>query len=133
MGVLTNLAKLTTMGFDNLATMNVGAQLAQAQATMDGLIAQNQLRTEAARPGGAGSALVAATATVTQLASTGVMVNDGVQVALGLLVLLPAGVPVPVTTTTVVPMALLPQVQPGATVGVRVDPAAPSRVLLDLR
>ena len=28
MGVLTNLAKLTTMGFDNLATMNVGAQLA---------------------------------------------------------------------------------------------------------
>ncbi len=133
MGVLTNLAKLTTMGFDNLATMNVGAQLAQAQATMDGLIAQNQLRTEAAGPGGAGSALVAATATVTQLASTGVMVNDGVQVALGLLVLLPAGVPVPVTTTTVVPMALLPQVQPGATVGVRVDPAAPSRVLLDLR
>ncbi len=133
MGVLTNLAKLTTMGFDNLATMNVGAQLAQAQATMDGLIAQNQLRTEAAGPGGAGSALVAATATVTQLASTGVMVNDGVQVALGLLVLLPAGVPVPVTTTTVVPMALLPQVHPGATVGVRVDPAAPSRVLLDLR
>ncbi len=121
MGVLTNLAKLTTMGFDNLATMNVGAQLAQAQATMDGLIAQNQLRTEAAGPGGAGSALVAATATVTQLASTGVMVNDGVQVALGLLVLLPAGVPVPVTTTTVVPMALLPQVQPGATVGVLLD------------
>lgn len=133
MGVLTNLAKLTTMGFDNLATMNVGAQLAQAQATMDGLIAQNELRTAAAGPGGAGSALVSATATVTQLASTGVMVNDGVQVALGLLVLLPAGVPVPVTTTTVVPMALLPQVQPGASVAVRVDPGAPSRVLLDLR
>ncbi len=128
MGVLTNLAKLTTVGFDNLATMNVGAQLSQAQATMDGLIAQNHLRTE-----GAGPEFVSATATVTRLASTGVMVNDGVQVALGLLVLLPAGVPVPVTTTTVVPMALLPQVQPGATVGVRVDPAAPSRVLLDLR
>ncbi|MGV3732827.1 MAG: hypothetical protein ACO1N6_05425 [Microcella sp.] len=128
MGVLTNLAKLTTMGFDNLATMNVGAQLAQAQATMDGLIAQNELRTAAAGP-----EFVSATATVTQLASTGVMVNDGVQVALGLLVLLPAGVPVPVTTTTVVPMALLPQVQPGASVAVRVDPAAPSRVLLDLR
>ena len=47
--------------------------------------------------------------------------------------LLPGGVPVPVTTTTVVPMALLPQVQPGASVAVRVDPAAPSRVLLDLR
>ncbi len=128
MGVLTNLAKLTTMGFDNLATMNVGAQLAQAQATMDGLIAQNELRTAAAGP-----EFVSTTATVTQLASTGVMVNDGVQVALGLLVLLPAGVPVPVTTTTVVPMALLPQVQPGASVAVRVDPAAPSRVLLDLR
>lgn len=128
MGVLTNLAKLTTMGFDNLATMNVGAQLAQAQATMDGLIAQNHLATQAAGP-----EFVSATATVTSLASTGVMVNDGVQVALGLLVLLPAGVPVPVTTTTVVPMALLPQVQPGATVGVRVDPAAPSRVLLDQR
>lgn len=128
MGVLTNLAKLTTMGFDNLATMNVGAQLAQAQATMDGLIAQYELRTAAAGP-----EFVATTATVTQLASTGVMVNDGVQVALGLLVLLPAGVPVPVTTTTVVPMALLPQVQPGATVAVRVDPGAPSRVLLDLR
>ena len=128
MGVLTNLAKLTTMGFDNLATMNVGAQLAQAQATMDGLIAQNELRTAAAGP-----EFVSTTATVTQLASTGVMVNDGVQVALGLLVLLPGGVPVPVTTTTVVPMALLPQVQPGASVAVRVDPAAPSRVLLDLR
>lgn len=128
MGVLTNLAKLTTMGFDNLATMNVGAQLAQAQATMDGFIAQNELRTAAAGP-----EFVSTTATVTQLASTGVMVNDGVQVALGLLVLLPGDVPVPVTTTTVVPMALLPQVQPGASVAVRVDPAAPSRVLLDLR
>lgn len=128
MGVLTNLAKLTTLGFENLATMNVGAQLAQAQATMDGLIAQNELRTAAVGP-----EFVSATATVTQLASTGVMVNDGVQVALGLLVLLPAGVPVPVTTTTVVPMALLPQVQPGQSVAVRVDPAAPSRVLLDLR
>ena len=128
MGVLTNLAKLTTMGFDNLATMNVGDRLAQAQATMDGLIAQNQLRTEAAGP-----EFAASTATVTSLASTGVMVNDGVQVALGLLVLLPGGVPVPMSLTTVVPLALTAQVQPGATVGVRVDPAAPSRVLLDLR
>lgn len=128
MGVLTNLAKLTAIGFDNMATMNVGAQLAQAQATMDGLIAQNQLATEAAGP-----EFVAATATVTRLANTGVMVNDGVQVALELLVLLPAGVPVPVSHTTVVPMAFLPQVQPGTTVGVRVDPAAPSRLLLDLR
>lgn len=128
MGVLTNLAKLTTMGFDNLATMNVGAQLAQAQASMDSLIAQNQLRTEAAGP-----EFVTTTATVTSLASTGVMINDGVQVALELLVLLPAGVPVPVSHTTVVSMVRLAQVQPGATIGVRVDPAAPSRLLLDLR
>ena len=130
MGVLTNLAKLTVMGMDNLATMNVADRLAQAQATMDSLIVQNDLAAAAAA---GDSSLVPATATVTGLASTGVMVNDGVQVALGLLVLLPAGVPVPATTTTVVPMAVLPQVQPGATVAVRVDPAAPSRVLLDLR
>lgn len=129
MGVLTNLAKLTTMGFDNLATMNVGAQLAQAQATMDSLIVQNDL---AAAAGAGDSSLVPATATVTGLASTGVMVNDGVQVVLELLVMLPAGVPAPVRHTTVVPMAFLPQVQPGASVSVRVDPAMPSRLLLAL-
>ena len=128
MGVLTNLAKLTAMGFDNLATMNVAPQLAQAQATMDALIAQNSLQAASL-----GAGFVSTTATVTRLASTGVMVNDGVQVALELLVLLPAGVPIPVAHTTVVPMALMPQVQPGSTVGVRVDPSAPRRVVLDLQ
>lgn len=126
MGFFTNFAKLTAMGFENLVTMDTGAQLAQAQATMDSLIAQNALRTEAAE------GFVPATATVQRVTSTGVVVNDGVQVALELTVLLQGGASVPVHLTTVIPMVLVPRVQPGATLPVKVDPTNPSRLVLDL-
>lgn len=126
MGFFTNLGKLTVMGFENLVTMDTGKQLAQAQATMDALIAQNALRTDAAE------GFVPATASVVRVTSTGVVVNDGVQVALELTVLLAGGAPVPVHLTTVIPMVLVPRVQPGASLPVKVDPANPSRLVLDL-
>jgi len=126
MGFFTNFAKLTVMGFENLATMDSGKQLAQAQATMDALIAQNAMRTEVAE------GFVPATATVQRVTSTGVVVNDGVQVALELTVLLQGGASVPVHLTTVIPMVLVPRVQPGATLPVKVDPTNPSRLVLDL-
>jgi hypothetical protein len=137
-GVLSNLVTLTTMGLGNQRTRDVGAELAQAQATLDGLNAQATLRstmgaTTADSTTAGATTLVPATATVTSLASTGVMVNDGVQVVLQLLVMLPAGIPVPVSHTTLVSIVRLAQVQVGSTLAVRLNPAAPAELLLDLR
>lgn len=126
MGVLASLAQLTAYSFSDDRRVDTRAQLQQAQATLDALNAEAALRTspDAAR-------LVRSTATVTSSAQTGVTVNDGVQLALGLLVLLPGGVPVPVSTVSLVPMARIPQAQPGCSVPVRLDPRSPAVLTID--
>jgi hypothetical protein len=69
------------------------------------------------------------TAVVTTVTQTGVMINDNPQVHLGLTVTVD-GNTYPAETDAIVPLVQIPQIQPGSTVGVLVDPANPSVVML---
>lgn len=69
------------------------------------------------------------TAVITSVAQTGTFINENPQVQLGLTVTVD-GNTYPAQTAAVIPMIQIPQVQPGATVAVLVDPADPSVLML---
>ncbi len=75
---------------------------------------------------------IPAQATVLQLGQTGLMVNDQPQVQLLLQVTPPDGEPYQTTVKTAIPMIAIPQVQPGATLPVKIHPTDRSKVILDI-
>jgi hypothetical protein len=125
MGFLTDLATLTRVAGQSYDRLDVKGSMAAAQAQMNALNAASaplDPQAEARR--------VPARATVTSCAPTGMVVNFNPVVALQLMVFI-GGVPLPVSTTSVVAQVHLPRVQPGAALAVSVDPADPSSVRID--
>jgi len=70
-------------------------------------------------------------ATIKNFADTGTLVNFNPQVVLDLEVTCPGQDPYAAKLTTAVPQVYLAQLQPGASIGVRVDPSDPTAIALD--
>lgn len=73
---------------------------------------------------------IPAMATIMSLAETGMLVNHQPQVRIGLQVNPPNGLPYQTELTMVISMLVIPQVQPGLTVPVKIDPKDPSKVAI---
>lgn len=74
---------------------------------------------------------VDAVATVTTARQTGALVNHNPVIELGLIVMMPTGVPVPVTIHQTVQMLHLARAQIGTRLPVKVDPADANSVWID--
>ncbi len=125
MGFLSDLATLARVGGESYDRLDVKGSMAAAQAQLDALnqaSAPVDPQSEARR--------VPARATVTSCAPTGMVVNFNPVVALELMVVV-GGVPLPVSTRSVVAQVHLPRVQPGASLAVSLDPADPSSLRID--
>jgi hypothetical protein len=72
------------------------------------------------------------TAQVLSLSDTGTTINDNPMVALSLQVQSPHHGSYQVQTTSIISRLVIPRVQPGGTVPVKIDPTNPQKVVLDL-
>ena len=101
------------------------AQMAQANQMMAGM-AQGQMGASTAMLNGFDT-----TATVTNAVQTGMVMNFNPVINLDLLVLMPSGVPMPVTRQEPVMQMYLARCQPGSRVKVKVDPTNPNNLWID--
>ena len=128
MGFLDSYFRLTSMTDEMEKKSDVGASLASMQSKLDGL----NTAMEFSGPVAADPAKrTDATATVTASRPTGAQINGALVVELDLLVMLPAGIPLPVSQTTLVPPADLGRVHLGAQLPVSLDPAVPATLVID--
>lgn len=126
MGFLDSYFRLTSMTDDMEKKSDVGASLSSMQSKLDALnasmapaiLADPAKRTDA-------------TATVTASRPAGAQINGALMVELDLLVMLPAGVPMPVKQTTLVPPTALGKTAVGARLAVSLDPAVPATLVVD--
>lgn len=107
---------------------DVGAQLAQAQASMQGATATMGQQTAAAQIATTG---IDGIATINAVRQTGAMVNHQPMLTLDLTVMVAGRPPIPVTVSEVVQLIHLPRAQPGANVAVKVDQHNPSLVYIN--
>jgi hypothetical protein len=103
------------------------AKMNQANQTM---AAQAQRQSAASDPLSA-TRRVDAVATVISALATGAQVNGGAVLQLELLVILPSGVPVPVSVTELVSQLHLARTQPGSRLAVTLDPTMPAALVID--
>ena len=75
---------------------------------------------------------IPAMARIVNVRQTGMMVNNQPQIAFQLEVHPPSGSAYQVETKAVIPMINIPQFQPGAEIPVKIHPADPSKVVLDV-
>jgi hypothetical protein len=75
---------------------------------------------------------IPAKARILSVQQTGVMVNYQPQIAFQLEVHPPGGVPYQAQAKAVIPMVNIPQLQPGTEVPVKIHPADPTQVVLDV-
>ncbi len=75
---------------------------------------------------------IPAQATISRIWETGVQVNNQPQVGFALQVWPPNGAPYMTEVKMVVSALVIPRIQPGAVVAVKIDPADPRKVAIDL-
>lgn len=126
MGFLDSYFKLTSMADEMSEKNDVGARLSSMQSKLDTLNASM-----APAPQADPAKRTDATATVTASRPAGAQINGALMVELELLVMLPAGVPMPVTQTTLVPPTALGKTAVGARLAVSLDPAVPATLVVD--
>lgn len=126
MGFLDSYFRLSALSDEMSEKSDVGASLASMQSKLDGLNASMSAPV-VADP----AKRVLATATVSASRAGGTQVNGAMVVELDLLVMLPAGIPLPVKQTTLVPLAELGRVSVGARLPVSLDPAVPATLAVD--
>lgn len=131
MGFFGDVNKLRQMGEEQQQSFDVKARMANAQARMSQATQAFQASTPAAVDPASEARRVDATATISSARHTGMVINFDVMVEVGLLIMLPSGVPLPVTTTILVPQLNLARLQPGSQVAVTVDPSNPASVRVD--
>jgi|GEM_PF-2331509 len=134
MGFLDSYFTLKSMADEMGAKSDVGASLASMQTKLDGLNAQmsaQATQVAAAADPASQANRVDATASVTAARATGAQVNGALVIELDLLVMLPGGVPMPVTHSTVVPQLALGRAQVGGRLAVSLDPAKPASLVVD--
>lgn len=126
MGFLDSYFRLTSMTDEMAEKSDVGASLSSMQSKLDALNS-TMSASVAADP----ARRVDATATVTASRPAGAQVNGALLVDLDLLVMLPSGIPVPVTQTVLVPPTSLGMTHVGARLAVGLDPAVPATLVVD--
>jgi hypothetical protein len=104
---------------------NARAGMAQAQQLLDGLATASSETTAGLVDG------VEATATVVASRPTGTVVSFNPVIDLDLIVMMPNGVPRPVTRREVVAQLHLTRAQPGIRLRVKVDPSDVARLWID--
>lgn len=130
MGFFRDMKKLSEQNKQVREAYPVSGLLAQAQ---QGMAAMSETLESLADQTESGVIVdgVHTTATVVAVRQAGAMVNFNPLVELDLLVLMPGGVPVPVTRKEVVLQLHLARSQPGQRVKVLVDPTNPARLAID--
>jgi hypothetical protein len=131
MGFFGDLNKLRIQGEEIQAKQDVKGQMANAQARMDALNNAYAMASPQQVDPASEARRVEATATVQSASQTGMVVNMSQAISVTLLVMLPEGVPIPVTTQMLVPMLNLARLQPGAQLSVTIDPQNPASVRVD--
>ena len=133
MGFFKDIRTLSAQGKemrDNAPPMK--DQMAQASASM---AYANQMIAGMAQNGGpsvnAMTNGVAAVATITSARQTGMIVNFNPVVELQLMIMLPSGVPMPVSRQETVQQLHLGRCQPGLRLNVKVDPTDANSVWID--
>lgn len=132
MGFFKDLKKLSDQGKEMREQYPVSQQLANAQASMAN--ATQMLAGMADGAAGATAAMtngVHAIATVVTARQTGAMMNYNPVVELELMVMLPSGVPMPVTRQEVVMQIHLARCQPGMRLNVMVNPSDTNALWID--
>jgi len=104
---------------------DASARMAQANQMMAGM-AQGQMGASTAMMNGYDT-----TATITNAVQTGMMMNFNPVVSLDLLVMMPSGVPMPVTRQEPVMQINLARCQPGLRLKVKVDPVNANNLWID--
>ena len=134
MGLLDNYLRLTDMTKQMEKKSDVKGGLAEMQSKMNAanrsMAAMNQQQAAAADPTSQ-ARRIAATASVSKVQSAGVQMGQASMVELDLVVMLPAGVPVPVSVSTMVQHVDLPRVQLGSRLAVTLDPKYPASLSID--
>lgn len=128
MGMFKAMRDLQKQSNEINKNWDVGAQLAQAQASMQGATAVMGQQTAAA---GIATTGLDGVATITAVRQTGGLVNNQPMLELDLLVMAAGRPPMPVTVSEVVQMIHLPRAQPGGKVAVKVDQQNPSLVWIN--
>ncbi|MFF2387785.1 hypothetical protein [Agromyces sp. NPDC058104] len=118
MGFLKNLATLTRQGYEAQQRMDVGATMAQAQASMEQASRIMAATTPSATDPRLESQRFHTTATVLGARQLPVMFGMNAAVELELHVLMPGGVPMPVVRTEQLAPLHLARAVPGATLDV---------------
>ena len=131
MGFFGDLNKLRIQGEEMREKQDVKGDMANAQAKMDALNNAYKLAAPQQADPASEARRVEATATVQSAAQTGMVVNMSQAISVTLLVMLPSGIPIPVSTELLVPMLNLARLQPGAQLSVTIDPQIPASVRID--
>lgn len=132
MGFFKDLKKITDTGKALREQYPVEHQIANAQASM--AQASQMMAAMTASTMGATTAMttgVEAVATVTSAHQTGAMMNYNPVVQLELMVMMPSGVPTPVSRQEMVMQLHLSRCQPGQRLRVKVNPANPNDLWID--
>jgi hypothetical protein len=128
MGFFKSVRELNKQGKEISRNWDVGAQLADAQASM---AAANRMMAQQTAAANIAATGLDATATVAGLRQTGALVNYQPMVEIDLTVMAPGSPPYPATVSQVVQQVHLARLQPGATLRVKVDPANPATIWID--
>ncbi|MGB8861132.1 MAG: hypothetical protein WCC60_17885 [Ilumatobacteraceae bacterium] len=104
---------------------DASARMAAANQMMSNMAQGSMQATQAIANG------VATTATITGVRQTGMMMNFNPVVELDLMVMMPGGVPMPVTRQETVMQVHLGRCQPGLRLNVKVDPANVNGLWID--
>ena len=132
MGFLKDMKKLVDQGHalekkypvkDSLA--NAQASMTNANAMMANMAQASAAATQAMTNG------VDATATITAARQTGTQMNFNPVIELDLLVMMPSGIPLPVTRQETVAQLHLARCQVGANLRVKVEPNNPNSLWID--
>jgi roadblock/LC7 domain-containing protein len=128
MGFFKSVRELNKQGKEISRNWDVGAQLADAQASMT---AANQMMAQQTAAANIAATGLDATATVAAVRQSGAHVNYQPMVEIDLTVMAPGSPPYPATISQVVQQVHLAFLQPGSTLRVKVDPANPATIWID--
>jgi roadblock/LC7 domain-containing protein len=128
MGFFKSVRELNKQGKEMSRNWDVGAQLADAQASM---AAANQMMVQQTAAANIAATGLDATATVVAVRQGGGMVNYQPMVEIDLTVMVPGGMPYPATVSQVVQQVHLARLTPGNTLKVKVDPNGPATIWID--
>jgi hypothetical protein len=131
MGFFGDLNKLRVMGEEQQANMDVKGRMANAQANIDKMNKAYAMASPQNADPASEARRVDATATISSARQSGILVNMSMSVDVELLVMLPSGIPLPVSTSLLVPGIQLSRLLPGNQVAVSIDPQIPESVRIE--